>query len=42
MLFPQDNDIDISPMKGSFHKTFPLNFCEFPELSSSAKTTLIT
>ena len=38
----QVTDIDISPIKCSFHNTFPLNFCEFPELSSSAKTTLIT
>ena len=38
----QVTDIDISPIKYSFPNTFPLNFCEFPELSSSAKTTLIT
>ena len=42
MLFPQVTDSDISPIKCSFPKTFPLNFCELPELSSSAKTTLIT
>ena len=41
-LFPQVTDSDISPIKCSFPKTFPLNFCELPELSSSAKTTLIT
>ena len=38
----QVTDIDISPIKYSFPNTFPLNFCEFPELLSSAKTTLIT
>ena len=35
-----------TPLQCCFPKTmtltFPLNFCEFPELSSSAKTTLIT